>query len=588
MRSEKQHDNDCRRYEALATRRIEGDLLAAEDLDFMERHRRNCRDCAMSDVLEDLVRYHDAHDGPLAPLDDLAARRRVNDVVDAAFRDQSQRTSRRERPYKARLWWMSAAAVVGLAALLAGVVLLVNRSGRHGRRVAPHPAVARVLFLSGVVTAMGPDGTVRTIDPTKVLRSGRTLAIAERLDVGDGTVVISLPCAATVLLAAGSVVRFERLGRSQSRLFLESGRLVASVTPEHRPDRVVIDTADGRIAVKGTVFAVSRHRTGTFVSVLRGIVAVSDRHGHHRHVGSGQGMDVGGAHARQLSGADLVGLRQNLQVIGLLSDAPTRLMVRSSPAGASVEIDGVFVGQSPVLLALRSGGHRLSVRLDGYGRVDETIDVPQRGEAVRTIVLARQVRSSLGSGALSNEPNVPIKSGSARGTGVRRRSPTEARSSSKGRVVSPGGANALMILARSRRMARDWRGAAATYRRLLAQYPSSRLVGTARVALGEILLDHLGSPSGALRQFDAYLRGRLGGMLGQEARYGKIRALRSLGQTGAERTAIEQFLLRYPRAVQADFLRKRLAKLETGRGMGLNMGAGQQRAPAGGHRGGRR
>ena len=575
MRPNKTNENDCHRYEVLAVRRSEGDLLAAEELGFMDRHRRRCPVCAMSGALEDLVRYHDPQDSPIAPLDDLTKRRRVDDVVDVALRDERPVFSLRRGHRAVRTWRMSAAGIVGLAAVLVGVFLFVTRHEKDTKKAVQRPAVARLLFLSGVITGVDADGAIRSIDPHRAQRSGFSFAAGGYLHVGDGTVVITLPCAATILMTAGTVVRFDQLGRDHSTVFLEAGRLVASVTPQHKPDRLVVVTRQGRAAVKGTVFCVAKTRRRSSVSVLRGVVGVVDRAGHHSRVQSGQIIDMGGTSARRLSEADLLNLRQNLQVIGLLSQRPSRLMVRSSPQGASVVIDGVLVGRAPVLLSLRAGGHRLSVRLDGYGPVDESIDLPQRGESVRTIVLARQLSSQAVDGVPGkpNRQEVKSQAKSVHREGRQGHASASSRPLSGHRGVATDRPNALMILARSRRSARDWRGAAATYRRLLVRYPTSRLVGTARVALGEILLDHLGSAARALHQFEAYLHGRLGGMLSQEARYGKIRALRRLGRTRAERTAIEEFLARYPRALQVGFLRKRLADLKTRLGVEPNVGA---------------
>ena len=60
------------------------------------------------------------------------------------------------------------------------------------------------------------------------------------------------------------------------------------------------------------------------------------------------------------------------------------------------------------------------------------------------------------------------------------------------------------------------------------------------------------------RSFDAYLRS--GGGLVQEARYGRIRALRKLGRASEERAAIARFIADYPKSVQAASLRARLSE----------------------------
>ena len=45
----------------------------------------------------------------------------------------------------------------------------------------------------------------------------------------------------------------------------------------------------------------------------------------------------------------------------------TRLQLNSNPAGADIEIDGAFVGQTPSILHLTPGEHQVVVRKNGYG-----------------------------------------------------------------------------------------------------------------------------------------------------------------------------------------------------------------------------
>jgi hypothetical protein len=76
------------------------------------------------------------------------------------------------------------------------------------------------------------------------------------------------------------------------------------------------------------------------------------------------------------------------------------------------------------------------------------------------------------------------------------------------------------------------------------------------VSLGELELSELGQPAQALRSFESYLHG--GGPLTREARFGKIRALQSLGRSSEEQAEISAFLTDYPRSVQAASLRRRV------------------------------
>jgi TolA-binding protein len=97
--------------------------------------------------------------------------------------------------------------------------------------------------------------------------------------------------------------------------------------------------------------------------------------------------------------------------------------------------------------------------------------------------------------------------------------------------------------------------AAKAYQNLLGTHPRSSEASAALISLAELQLSQLGQTAAALRSFDAYLAH--GGSLAQEARYGRIRALRRLGRTAEARTATEAFLRAYPGSAQAKALRKR-------------------------------
>ena len=102
--------------------------------------------------------------------------------------------------------------------------------------------------------------------------------------------------------------------------------------------------------------------------------------------------------------------------------------------------------------------------------------------------------------------------------------------------------------------------AASIYRRLQSQFPGSGEARASLVSFGDLQLSRLGDAAGALRSFEAYLRG--GGALSREASYGRVRALRALGRTADERAAIEQMLEQSPSGLYAASLRKRLKELE--------------------------
>ena len=122
-------------------------------------------------------------------------------------------------------------------------------------------------------------------------------------------------------------------------------------------------------------------------------------------------------------------------------------------------------------------------------------------------------------------------------------------------AVKPPSAGELLESARKLRAQGNTSGAAEAYRRLMAVHPKSAEAHAALLSLAELQLGPLGDPSGALRSYDAYLRS--GGGLAQEARYGRIQALRRLGRAAEEQAAVDEFVKAYPNSVQARALKAR-------------------------------
>jgi tetratricopeptide (TPR) repeat protein len=97
------------------------------------------------------------------------------------------------------------------------------------------------------------------------------------------------------------------------------------------------------------------------------------------------------------------------------------------------------------------------------------------------------------------------------------------------------------------------------YLKLLQEHPRSAEAKVARVSVGRIELRR-GNSRKALRHFDDYLAASAG-TLQEEARYGRIRALRQLERTEQERRSIEAFLADHPKSIYAPRLQRRLQEL---------------------------
>ena len=113
-------------------------------------------------------------------------------------------------------------------------------------------------------------------------------------------------------------------------------------------------------------------------------------------------------------------------------------------------------------------------------------------------------------------------------------------------------ADELLDLARSQRAAKDFKAAAKSYEQFVRAYPKNKKVPATLVSLAQLYQGPLNQPQKALRHFNRYLK--RGGPLAEEAHYGKIRALRSLGKTSAADKEVEAFLGAYPSSAYADAL----------------------------------
>jgi tetratricopeptide (TPR) repeat protein len=113
-------------------------------------------------------------------------------------------------------------------------------------------------------------------------------------------------------------------------------------------------------------------------------------------------------------------------------------------------------------------------------------------------------------------------------------------------------ATELLDRARARRRAKDFRQAAAAYEDFLESYPKDQKVASTLVSLAQLYQGPLKDPKRALRYYDRYLE--RGGPLSEEAMYGKIRALRSLGRTQDAKDLSRAFVDQYPSSSYVDSL----------------------------------
>lgn len=118
--------------------------------------------------------------------------------------------------------------------------------------------------------------------------------------------------------------------------------------------------------------------------------------------------------------------------------------------------------------------------------------------------------------------------------------------------VPPVEPAAWLFRAASRaRSAGRYQEAAALYGVLQRDYAGSETEVVARVALGRLWLGQLNDATQALNAFDSYLNARPTGPLAEEARSGRVLALRKLGRDEAAQAALRDLLEHHPRTLYA-------------------------------------
>ena len=122
---------------------------------------------------------------------------------------------------------------------------------------------------------------------------------------------------------------------------------------------------------------------------------------------------------------------------------------------------------------------------------------------------------------------------------------------------SPPSETELLEEIRALRLDGNWQGTADKYETLIRIHRTSPAARAALISLGDLRLEKLHAPAAALDLFNRYLRLNEP-TLAREALLGKANALFTLGRGNEATVVLREFLRRYPDAVQADAVRKRL------------------------------
>jgi ferric-dicitrate binding protein FerR (iron transport regulator) len=497
----------CARWIALSDREALGEALSAEESAFARGHAGTCAACrAEAEVWSEMAALVDG------PPQAMPKQESDEELVAAAPLRRSR------RPF-----------VIAAGALAcAAAALLFARERASGRKVGIAPPVVTVVAPreATVVLALTSGGPIEIDGRAGAV--GQPLARGNVLFAREGSACLVIEPAVRACVERGSLVRVTDTG-AHRRLELLGGKLAAELDPQPAGTSFGVTTRDGSAVALGTAFSVEvpPGDAPVVTHVLHGTVVVRSTAGTEQRVGAHEMTSMRDAQPTALPGTEEERDRSLVD-----TTTPARLeqavpvRIESDAPGATVSVDERRIGTTPIALLLGPGDHVVTLTAPARASVRDTLHVGPGGPVVRRfeLPLAPTAPKAVPAPVLGDSPA------------------------------------SLLVAARERRARGDLDGAAAAYRELIERHGASAEAHAALVAFGELQLGRLSDPRGALESFDRYLA--RGGSLEEEASFGRIRALRALGRTALERSAIDTFLRRFPDGPLASALRERLRSIE--------------------------
>ncbi|MCU0664972.1 MAG: PEGA domain-containing protein [Myxococcota bacterium] len=518
--------NGCEKIVEIWSEEAAGVVPSDEDRAFAQCHLQQCHRCAAEAKAVSALSVAGGLD-PAPALIDFERRRFIEDSV------RKHREALAARQRGAKRWPALALAAAAVALLTLGSSLAWFNVGsqdpmgpsavaKDSVPVRPDPFEARLVVVAGEVFVGG-----------RAVTAGR-LGMDDELETGRGMAVLAVAPGVLAHLSPNTGVGAIRMETKAVELGLRHGRLLLEVDPEVVEGAVAVSTREGQVTVKGTVFAVSDVAEEVAVATLRGSVDVQKGDSSVAVI-AGERYSLTHAETRPLSAEEVDLARRNLSTIELSSCTSCAcLEIVTNPPGASVTLDDRELGTTPIHAEVARGQYALSIALEGHDAIRERLRVQAQQPLTRSFSLVARKWSA--------SPKRPSSSFEKAGQALE--------------------VDILVSQARAARKQGDWLLAAQTYERIIASYPDSFEARSSWVALGYVQLEHLAQPEVALVSFEEYLRRQVGGSLTQEASYGRILALYRLGQTQREKAAIEDFLRRFPTAIESQSVKERLAQLE--------------------------
>ena len=565
--------NDIERYLELADREASDGLLSADERAFCRAFERK-----YAEDVPELKVY--AELSQLSPAADDASRALVDRTLAQIEAEDAARASEDVKLLRRRKVPGFVLVVAAAAFALGSGYALLQRSPGSGLRAAnggTNPlARAELVYTSGAVKISDTNGA-----------AGRTLlSEGSTIETQDGAACVLIDSDINICLAPQSKMKLRAIASMARVVELEVGKLATRLATQPEGMSLSIVAAGVSSTAIGTAFSVERndqseagHPEVTTV-VLNGKV----------RVGRDAEVAVVSAHERAVSQTRGPAVRPVVTSVSRTEEAPSwallgptvlwhdpvaaTLEVHGQPSGAEAWLDEQWLGVTPVTSLIPAGEHRLSVRVHNreiMGRdlyvqagdtqaIGYTADRPQaaRPGATEEAVVERyydreDVRSTSHSARRARHRD------HSRGSYRAQREPDEPAVVQEAEAEADNGGGLGLRQARQAMRAGQFRAAAAIYEQLAEGGASSEEASTAMVLLGQLRLNQLGDPKGALAPLNAYLK--RGGPIAVEARAARIEALRRLNRTADETAAIEEFLRLHPRNFEVNRLQARLETL---------------------------
>jgi ferric-dicitrate binding protein FerR (iron transport regulator) len=532
--------------------RLGGRTVSSKDIEFEADHLDGCERCRVEAEAYEQLRYTGEH-GPIPKADDFSRARAINEAIGRFDAEGAVKPRLTAPPRRLRARMVSAG--VAMVGLFVVGLLLWRYSAREpdaGSHEMPAvPAVpdgnegpARLLMVSGAVERAG-----------SVARMDDRVEVGQEIRAEQGAFALGIGTDDALLVAPHTTIVLRSYSSTMVGVDLKGGRIFGRIVQGGQQRRLVVHAPGGRAVITGTVFSVHVDGKEAEVSVLHGTVAVeSDRHG-RVELDRRMSRVIGEVGTHAISPSEMASLRGAARRLEMITRARQgSIYVASRPEGAPVKVDGVLLGVTPVDARIPAGEHELMVGDRGHVPIREFLSVEQGMRYMRSYEL-HSVESAPVDPRFPADRTQPPEDTRRKRTGSRE--PPENKPASG----NPPSLETLLKEAHHRLARRNWRGAVKTYLRIRKNHPSSGAALSSLVSLGSLYLDRLGRPAAALRYFNKYLSRKKDGTLAQEAAFGRLRALRRLGRKAKETAGLRSFLRKYPGAVQARQVRRRLNAL---------------------------